>query len=141
MHHALKCAVNFHQRGELRDPTGEGQYYRVAGLNLLVAIIVYWNTLKLGDAVFARNQAGLEVPDELLVDVPAAWSPSVVRRSCANTLTSCSGFSLRNTSTGMVVSQVDSVYPSRGASRRRWLERELLAVRDLFLTVTRFRPA
>ena len=34
-HHALKRAINFHQRGELRDRTGEGQHYRVAGLNLL----------------------------------------------------------------------------------------------------------
>ena len=49
-HHALKRAINFHQRGELRDRTGEGQHYRVAGLNLLAAIIIYWNTLKLGDA-------------------------------------------------------------------------------------------
>ena len=61
-HHALKCAINFHQRGELRDRTGEGQHYRVAGLNLLAAIIIYWNRLKLGEAVFARRQAGLEIP-------------------------------------------------------------------------------
>ena len=40
-HHALKRAINFHQRGELRDRTGEGQHYRVAGLNLLAAIIIY----------------------------------------------------------------------------------------------------
>ena len=59
-HHALKRAINFHQRGELRDRTGEGQHYRVAGLNLLAAIIIYWNTLKLGNAVFARGQAGLD---------------------------------------------------------------------------------
>ena len=31
-HHALKRAINFHQRGELRDRNGEGQHYRVAGL-------------------------------------------------------------------------------------------------------------
>ncbi|MDE0149208.1 MAG: Tn3 family transposase, partial [Rhodospirillaceae bacterium] len=73
-HHALKRAINFHQRGELRDRTGEGQHYRVAGLNLLAAIIIYWNTLKLGDAVFARGQAGLEIPDELLAHVsPLGW--------------------------------------------------------------------
>ena len=30
-------------------------HYRVAGLNLLAAIIIYWNTLKLVDAVFARR--------------------------------------------------------------------------------------
>ena len=55
---------NFHQRGELRDRTAEGQHYRVAGLNLLAAIIIYWNTLKLGEAVFARKNAGLDVPAE-----------------------------------------------------------------------------
>ena len=54
-HHALKRAINFHQRGELRDRTGEGQHYRVAGLNLLAAIIIYWNTLKLGDAVLREG--------------------------------------------------------------------------------------
>ena len=57
---------------KLRDRTGEGQHYRVAGLNLLAAIIIYWNTLKLGDAVFARRQAGLELPGELLTHVLAA---------------------------------------------------------------------
>ena len=54
-HHALKRAINFHQRGELRDRTGEGQHYRVAGLNLLAAIILYWNTLKLGEAGFLAH--------------------------------------------------------------------------------------
>ena len=57
-HHALKRAINFHQRGELRDRTGEGQHYRVAGLNLLAAIIIYWNTLQLGHAVFAAYSEG-----------------------------------------------------------------------------------
>ena len=55
-------AINFHQRRELRDRTREGQHYRVAGLNLLAAIIICWNTLKLGVAVFARRKAGLEIP-------------------------------------------------------------------------------
>ena len=40
-HHALKRVINFHHRGELRDRTEEGQHYRVAGLNLLAAIIIY----------------------------------------------------------------------------------------------------
>ena len=40
----------------------------------MAAIIIYWNTLKLGDAVFARGQAGLEIPDELLAHVsPLGW--------------------------------------------------------------------
>lgn len=28
-------------RGEIRDRTTEGQHYRIAGLNLLTAIIIY----------------------------------------------------------------------------------------------------
>ena len=73
-HHALKRAINFHQRGELRDRTGEGQHYRVAGLNLLAAIIIYWNTLKLGEVVFARQKAGLATPAEFLAHVsPLGW--------------------------------------------------------------------
>ena len=58
----LKRAINFHQRGELRDRTGEGQHYRIAGLNLLAAIVIYWNTLKLSEAVLAREQAGIDTP-------------------------------------------------------------------------------
>ena len=94
-HHALKRAINFHQRGELRDRTGEGQHYRVAGLNLLAAIIIYWNTLKLGEAVFARRKAGLEIPAEFLAHIsPLGWEhinltgeyrwPSTDRRATRN---------------------------------------------------------
>ena len=36
-----------------------GSTNRVAGLQPLATIIIYWNTLKLGDATFARRQAGL----------------------------------------------------------------------------------
>ena len=94
-HHALKRAINFHQRGELRDRTGEGQHYRVAGLNLLAAIIIYWNTLKLSEAVFARRKAGLEIPAEFLAHIsPLGWEhinltgeyrwPSTDRRATRN---------------------------------------------------------
>ena len=75
-HHALKRAINFHQRGELRDRTGEGQHYRMAGLNLLAAIVIYWNTLKLGEAVLAREKAGIATPAEFLAHVsPLGWEP------------------------------------------------------------------
>ena len=48
--------------------------YRVTGLNLLAAIIIYWNTLKLGEAGFARKQAGLENPAEFLAHIsPLGW--------------------------------------------------------------------
>jgi TnpA family transposase len=50
-HHALKCALFFNRLDELRDLTHEDQAYRAAGLNLLAAAIIYWNTLHLGAAV------------------------------------------------------------------------------------------
>ncbi|MCE6967462.1 Tn3 family transposase [Cereibacter sphaeroides] len=31
-HHALKRAISFHRRGEIRDRTHEGLHYRIAGL-------------------------------------------------------------------------------------------------------------
>ena len=45
---------------------GEGQHYRMAGLNLLAAIVIYWNTARLGEAVRQRRLAGLTVEHELL---------------------------------------------------------------------------
>ena len=73
-HHALKRAIHFHRRGDFRDRIGEGQHYRMAGLNLLTAIIVYWNTMKLGQVVLWRRRAGLPIQDELLMHVsPMGW--------------------------------------------------------------------
>lgn len=59
-HHALKNALRIGRQGEIRDRTAEGQHYRMAGLNLLAAIIIYWNTDHLGRAVGARKRAGLD---------------------------------------------------------------------------------
>ena len=41
-HHALQNALRIGRQGEIRDRATEGQHYRIAGLNLLTAIIVYW---------------------------------------------------------------------------------------------------
>ena len=68
-HHALKNALRIGRQGEIRDRTTEGQHYRIAGLNLLTAIIVYWNTLHLGHAVEARRREGLDTPDHLLANI------------------------------------------------------------------------
>ena len=68
-HHALKRAIHFHQSCELRGQTEEGQHYRVAGLNLLAGIIIDWNMLKPGEAVFARKNAALAIPAEFLAHV------------------------------------------------------------------------
>ena len=42
-HNRLGFALRIGYQGEIRDPSSEGQQYRVAGLNLLAAIVIYWN--------------------------------------------------------------------------------------------------
>ncbi|MGD7428241.1 Tn3 family transposase, partial [Ralstonia pseudosolanacearum] len=74
-HHALKNALRIGRQGEIRDRTPEGQHYRMAGLNLLAAIIIYWNTKHLGQAVAARKRAGFDGPPELLAHIsPLGWA-------------------------------------------------------------------
>ncbi|NJO36362.1 MAG: Tn3 family transposase [Rhizobiales bacterium] len=74
-HHALKNALRIGRQGEIRDRTAEGQHYRMAGLNLLAAIVIYWNTLHLGHAVATRRKAGLNCPVDLLAHIsPLGWA-------------------------------------------------------------------
>lgn len=74
-HHALKNALRIGRQGEIRDRTTEGQHYRMAGLNLLAAIIIYWNTKHLGQAVAARQRAGLNCAPNLLAHIsPLGWA-------------------------------------------------------------------
>ena len=74
-HHALKNALRIGRQGEIRDRTSEGQHYRMAGLNLLAAIIIYWNTKHLGHAVTARKRAGLDCSPQLLAHIsPLGWA-------------------------------------------------------------------
>lgn len=74
-HHALKNALRIGRQGEIRDRTTEGQHYRMAGLNLLAAIIIYWNTKHLGQAVAARQWAGLNCAPNLLAHIsPLGWA-------------------------------------------------------------------
>ncbi len=74
-HHALKNALRIGRQGEIRDRTAEGQHYRMAGLNLLTAIIIYWNTKHLGLAVTQRRHAGLGCSPELLSHIsPLGWA-------------------------------------------------------------------
>ena len=57
------------------DRTAEGQHYRMAGLNLLAAIIIYWNTKHLGRAVATRESAGLDCSPDLLSHIsPLGWA-------------------------------------------------------------------
>ena len=74
-HHALKNALRIGRQGEIRDCTTEGQHFRIAGLNLLTAIIIYWNTKQLGFAVAARQKAGLDTPAYLLSHISSlGWA-------------------------------------------------------------------
>ena len=74
-HHALKNALRIGRQGEIRDRTTEGQHFRIAGLNLLAAIVIYWNTLHIGHAVAQRQSDGLSVPPELLAHIsPLGWA-------------------------------------------------------------------
>ncbi len=43
-HHALKNALRIGRPGEIPDRTTERQHFCLAGLNLLTAIIIFWNT-------------------------------------------------------------------------------------------------
>ena len=74
-HHALKNALRIGRQGEIRDRTAEGQHYRMAGLNLLAAVIIYWKTKLLGHAVSARSRASLDCAPELLSHIsPLGWA-------------------------------------------------------------------
>mgnify|MGYP001189976446 FL=1 len=74
-HHALKNALRIGRQGEIRDRTSEGQHFRMAGLNLLAAIVIYWNTKHLGQAVASRRSESLDCPPNLLAHIsPLGWA-------------------------------------------------------------------
>ena len=73
-HHALKRALSIGRRGEIRDRSSEGQHYRIAGMNLLAAIIIHWNTKALGTVVADLTDAGQPVAPDLLAHLsPLGW--------------------------------------------------------------------
>lgn len=73
-HHALKRAVALGRHGEIRDRSSEGQHHRMAGLNLVAAAIIHWNTRQLGSIVAERSSAG-DAPDPTLLAhiSPLGW--------------------------------------------------------------------
>ncbi len=73
-HHALKNALWIGRRGEIRDRTTESQHFRLACLNLLTAIIIFWNTDQIGKAILQRQSEGLDTPEHLLRHIsPLGW--------------------------------------------------------------------
>jgi TnpA family transposase len=76
---ALSRAVCFHRRGVVHDRTFDDQRLRAGGLNLVVAAIVFWNTVYLEQAVATLRAAGLEIPEELLQHLsPLGWEHIVL---------------------------------------------------------------
>ena len=74
-HHALKNALRVGRQGEIRDRTSEGQHFRMAGLNLLAAIVIYWNTKHLGLAVANRRREGMDCSPHLIAHIsPLGWA-------------------------------------------------------------------
>lgn len=74
-HHALKNALRIGRQGEIRDRTTEGQHFRIARLNLLTAIIIYWNTKHLSQAVARRGRDELNCSPDLLAHIsPLGWA-------------------------------------------------------------------
>ena len=73
-HHALKRAISLGRRGEIRDRSSEGQHHRMAGLNLLAAAVIHWNTRELGRLVAELAAAG-QAPDPVLLPhvSPLGW--------------------------------------------------------------------
>ena len=82
-HHALKSALRIGRQGEIRDRTSEAQHFRIAGLNLLTAAIIHWNTDRLGRAVRKRMSAGLETPEGLPEHIPPlGWGHMPITGEC-----------------------------------------------------------
>jgi len=74
-HHALKNALRIGRQGEIRDRATEGQHFRMAGLNLLAASVIHWNTKHLGQAIAARKRDNFECPPDLLAHIsPLGWA-------------------------------------------------------------------
>jgi TnpA family transposase len=78
-HHALKRALNFNRRGEIRDRFTENQHLRMMNLNLLAAIIIYWNTKQLGIITERMKLEGKMITPELLKHIsPLGWEHIII---------------------------------------------------------------
>ena len=65
--HALAQVICTFKQGRIADRGHEAQQFRAAGLNLVIAAIVYWNSTYLADAVQHLRDQGKPAPDVLLV--------------------------------------------------------------------------
>ncbi|MGO9236691.1 MAG: Tn3 family transposase [Methylocella sp.] len=73
--HFLARAIYAHKQGRVTDRTFANQNFRASGLNLVIAAIVYWNTLYMERAVEHLRTNSIDAPDDLLAHVaPLGWS-------------------------------------------------------------------
>ena len=63
--HALAQVICTFKQGRIADRGPEAQQFRASGLNLVIAAIVYWNSIYLADAINHMRAEGRPVPDEL----------------------------------------------------------------------------
>ena len=74
-HHALKNALRISRQGEIRDRSSRDQDDRLAGLDLLAAIIIQCNTKQLGQIIAKRRNARIYNSEDLLSHVsPLGWA-------------------------------------------------------------------
>jgi hypothetical protein len=64
--------IRIGREGEICERTTEGQHFQIAGLNLLNAIIIYWNSKQPGIDVGKRKRAGLDCSPELLAHISSS---------------------------------------------------------------------
>ncbi|SDG57985.1 Tn3 family transposase [Thalassobaculum litoreum] len=73
--HFLAQAIYTQRQGRISDRTLLNQSFRASGLNLVIAAIVYWNTVYMERAVQHLRSTGLDVHHRLLAHVaPLGWS-------------------------------------------------------------------
>ena len=72
--HVLTQAIYTFRQGRIIDRSHVAQQYRASGLNLVIAVIVYWNTTYMAEAVDHLRNAGEIVPIDLLAHMsPIGW--------------------------------------------------------------------
>ena len=73
--HFLARAIYAHKQGRITDRTFANQNFRASGLNLVIAAIVYWNTIYMERVVEHLRSNSIDAPDDLLAHVaPLGWS-------------------------------------------------------------------
>ena len=72
--HSLAKAVFAHSQGRIHDRSADAQQKRAMALNLVIAAIVYWNTMYMDKAAQHLLKAGQLVDPSLLRHVsPLGW--------------------------------------------------------------------